>query len=62
MKKNIVFGLLISCVCIYFAFRGIDFAALSASLASVNYLYIIPVVLIVAVRALSALLPLGQNP
>ena len=48
MKKNIVFGLLISAVCIYFAFRGIDFAALSASLASVNYLYIIPVVLVVA--------------
>ncbi len=47
MKKNIVFGLLISCVCIYFAFRGIDFSALAASLASVNYLYIIPVVLIV---------------
>jgi uncharacterized protein (TIRG00374 family) len=47
MKKNIAFGLLISAVCIYFAFRGIDFAALSASLASVNYFYIIPVVLAV---------------
>lgn len=47
MKKNIVFGLLISGVCIYFAFRGIDFSALAASIASVNYLYIIPVVFIV---------------
>jgi uncharacterized protein (TIRG00374 family) len=47
MKKNIVFGVLISGVCIYFAFRGIDFSALSASIASVNYFYIIPVVLIV---------------
>ena len=47
MKKNIVFGVLISAVCIYFAFRGIDFSALSVSIASVNYFYIIPVVLIV---------------
>jgi uncharacterized protein (TIRG00374 family) len=47
MKKNIAFGVLISGVCIYFAFRGIDFAALTASIASVNYFYIIPVVLIV---------------
>jgi hypothetical protein len=47
MKKNIVFGVLISAVCIYFAFRGIDFSALSASIASVNYFYIIPVVLVV---------------
>lgn len=44
MKKNIVFGLLISCVCIYFAFRGIDFDALYESLAAVNYFYILPVV------------------
>jgi len=47
MKKNIVFGVLISGVCIYFAFRGIDFSALTASIASVNYFYIIPVVGIV---------------
>lgn len=47
MKKNIVFGVLISAVCIYFAFRGIDLAALTASLASVNYFYILPVVLAV---------------
>jgi len=47
MKKNIVFGVLISGVCIYFAFRGIDFSALAASIASVNYLYIIPVILAV---------------
>jgi len=47
MKKNIVFGVLISGVCIYLAFRGIDFSALSASIASVNYFYIIPVVLVV---------------
>jgi uncharacterized protein (TIRG00374 family) len=47
MKKNIIFGVLISAVCVYFAFRGIDFSALSASIASVNYFYIIPVVCIV---------------
>ncbi len=44
MKKNIIFGILISGVCIYFAFRGIDFSALTASIASVNYFYIIPVI------------------
>jgi len=47
MKKNIFFGLLISAVCIYFAFRGINFSDLGKSFASVNYFYIIPVVLIV---------------
>jgi len=47
MKKNIFFGIVISCICVYFAFRGINFAALAASLTSVNYLYIIPVVLVV---------------
>jgi glycosyltransferase 2 family protein len=47
MKKNILFGVLISGVCIYFAFRGINFSALAASITAVNYLYIIPVVLII---------------
>jgi uncharacterized protein (TIRG00374 family) len=47
MKKNIVFGVLISGVCLYLAFRGMDFTALATSITSVNYFYIIPVVLIV---------------
>jgi len=50
MKKNIfniIFGVLISGICIYFAFRGINFKKLGESLSSANYLYVIPVVIIV---------------
>lgn len=44
MKKNIVFGLLISVVCAYLAFSGVNFKDLLSSIRSVNYIYIIPVV------------------
>ncbi len=47
MKKNIVFGVLISGVCLYLAFRGTNFSELAASIASVNYFYIFPVILAV---------------
>ena len=40
-------GLALSAVCLYFAFRGIDFIALSAALTRANYLYLIPAVAIV---------------
>jgi uncharacterized protein (TIRG00374 family) len=47
MKKNIVFGVLISAVCAYLAFSGVNFNALLKSITSVNYLYILAVLLIV---------------
>ena len=48
MKKNIlniILGVCISLVCLYFAFKDMDFADVWAKLGSVNYLYVLPVVL-----------------
>jgi len=47
MKKNIIIGLVISGVCIYFAARGINFAEVARSLQEANYIYLIPTLLIV---------------
>lgn len=47
MKKNLIIGLIISGVCIYFASRGINFSEVGGSLRSANYVYIFPVLFIV---------------
>jgi hypothetical protein len=46
MKKNLIIGLIISGVCIFFAARGINFSEVAASLRSASYVYIIPVVIV----------------
>ena len=46
MKKNIFAGIAISCVCIYFVLRGINFSEVAASFRAMQYWYSIPVVLI----------------
>lgn len=45
MKKNMVAGIAISCICIYFVLRGINFSEVAASFRAMQYGYIIPVVL-----------------
>lgn len=49
MKKyaNIIIGTIISAVCIYFAVKGINLTDLSKGFQSANYLFVIPVVLVV---------------
>lgn len=47
MKKNAVIGLVISALFVYLAVRGISFSDLEKSFRSANYLYIIPVILVV---------------
>ena len=45
MKKNILAGIAVSCVCIYFALRGINLSEVAATFRAMQYSYIIPVVL-----------------
>ncbi len=45
MKKNMIAGIAVSCICIYFVLRGINFSEVAASFRSMQYGYIIPVVL-----------------
>lgn len=47
MKKNLLIGLAISGVCIFFAVRGINFSEVGSSLRNASYSYLIPVVGIV---------------
>lgn len=47
MKKNIIIGCLISAVFMYLAVRGINFSEVGRSFQSANYLYTIPIILIV---------------
>jgi len=47
MKKNLLIGLTISGVCIFFAVRGINFAEVGASLRTASYGYLVPVVAVV---------------
>jgi uncharacterized protein (TIRG00374 family) len=49
MKKNVLIGLFVSGICCYFAVRGINFSEVKQSFQSANFLYIIPVVLVVLV-------------
>ena len=43
MKKNFLFGLAVSGLCLYLVFRNIDFFALRKSLAEVRYVYLLVV-------------------
>jgi glycosyltransferase 2 family protein len=45
MKKNMIAGIAVSCICIYFVLRGINFSEVAASFRSLQYGYILPVVL-----------------
>ncbi len=45
MKKNILAGIAVSCICIYFVLRGINFSEVAASFSAMQYGYVIPVVL-----------------
>lgn len=45
MKKNMIAGIIVSCICIYFVLRGINFSEVTASFRAMQYGYIIPVVL-----------------
>ena len=45
MKKNMIAGIAVSCICIYFVLRGINFSEVAASFRAMQYGYIIPVVL-----------------
>ncbi len=45
MKKNMIAGIIVSCICIYFVLRGINFSEVAASFRAMQYGYIIPVVL-----------------
>ena len=47
MKKNIIAGFAISCVCIYFALRGINFSEVASSFAALKYEYVIPVLILI---------------
>ncbi len=47
MKRNLLIGILISALFIFLAVRGINFSELAQSFQSANYLYIIPVILLV---------------
>lgn len=46
MKKNLILGILISAVLLYFSLKGIDYGAVADGFRSVRYSYLIPVVLI----------------
>ena len=46
MKKNILAGIAVSCICIYFVQRGINFSEVAASFRAMQYGYIIPVFLL----------------
>ncbi len=47
MKRSIIVGFIISAVFIYLTVRGIEFSAVIQSFRSANYLYVIPIVLII---------------
>ncbi|MCX8045133.1 MAG: flippase-like domain-containing protein [Desulfobacterota bacterium] len=47
MKKNLVIGLIISGICVFFAVRGINFSEVAASLKSASYGYLVPVIIVV---------------
>lgn len=46
MKKNMIAGIAISCICIYFVMRGINFSEVAASFRAMKIEYIIPVIAI----------------
>ena len=46
MKKRLIFGLLLGAVFVYFSFKGINFKEIAASLSAINYIYIVPALLI----------------
>jgi uncharacterized protein (TIRG00374 family) len=47
MKKNIIIGIAVSCICFYFALRGINLAEVAASFRTAQYGYLILVLLAV---------------
>jgi len=47
MKKNTFIGIAISCICIGFVLRGINFSEVASCFRSIQYLYLIPVLLLV---------------
>jgi glycosyltransferase 2 family protein len=47
MKKNTFAGIAVSCICIGFVLRGINFSEVAACFRSIQYLYLIPVLLMV---------------
>ena len=47
MKKNAFIGIVISCICMGFVLRGINFSEVAACFRSIQYLYLIPVLLMV---------------
>ena len=46
MKKNILIGCIISAIFIFLAVRGINFSDVMKSFRSANYLYVIPIELL----------------
>ncbi len=47
MKKNTIAGILVSCICVGFVLRGIDFAQVAACFKTLHYAYILPVLVLV---------------
>ena len=43
MKKQLVLGVLISAVFLYFSLRGLDFASVADGFRSLRYIYLLPV-------------------
>ena len=47
MKKNMIAGIAVSCICIYCALRGINFPEVAASFRAMQYAYVLPVLVMV---------------